>query len=48
MIKTKKSLFEPLKKRILQLHSYAVPEIIAIPIIKGHQPYLDWVAESVG
>ena len=47
IIKTKKSQFEPLKKRILELHSYAVPEIIALPIIEGHQPYLDWMAESV-
>ncbi|MCX6678099.1 MAG: divalent-cation tolerance protein CutA [Methanothrix sp.] len=48
IIKTKKSQFEPLQKRILELHSYAVPEIIALPIIEGHQPYLDWVAQSVG
>jgi len=46
IIKTKKSQFEPLKKRILELHSYAVPEIIALPIIEGHQPYLDWIAQS--
>lgn len=48
IIKTKKSRFEPLKKRIQELHSYAVPEIIAFPIIKGHQPYLDWVDQSIG
>jgi periplasmic divalent cation tolerance protein len=48
IIKTKKSQFEPLKKRILELHSYAVPEIIALPIVEGHQPYLDWIAQSVG
>ena len=48
IIKTKKSQLEPLKKRILELHSSAVPEIIALPIIEGHQPYLDWVAQSVG
>lgn len=48
IIKTKRSQFEPLQKRILELHSYAVPEIIALQIIEGHQPYLDWVARSVG
>ena len=48
IIKTTKSQFEPLQKRILELHSYAVPEIIALPIIEGHQPYLDWMAQSVG
>ena len=48
VIKTVRSQFEPLKNRILELHSYAVPEIIALPIIKGHQPYLDWMTQSVG
>lgn len=48
IIKTTKSLFELLKKRILELHSYTVPEIIALPVSLGHRPYLDWVAMSVG
>ena len=48
IIKTTMSRFEPLQKRILELHSYAVPEIIALPVTEGHQPYLDWVARSVG
>jgi periplasmic divalent cation tolerance protein len=48
IIKTARSQFELLKKRILELHSYAVPEIIALPIVEGHQPYLDWVAQSIG
>jgi periplasmic divalent cation tolerance protein len=48
IIKTKKSVFEPLRKRIVELHGYAVPEIVALPVVEGHQPYLDWVAGSVG
>ena len=48
IIKTTREGFEPLKKRIAELHSYAVPEIIALPIAEGHQPYLDWLARSVG
>jgi periplasmic divalent cation tolerance protein len=48
IIKTTKSLFEPLKKRILELHSYTVPEIIALPVALGYRPYLDWIAGSVG
>lgn len=35
IIKTKKSLFEPLKKRIVELHSYKVPEIVALPVVEG-------------
>ena len=48
IIKTSRECFEMLRKRIAELHSYAVPEIIALPITEGHQPYLDWLACSVG
>ncbi|OPY53697.1 MAG: Divalent-cation tolerance protein CutA [Methanosaeta sp. PtaU1.Bin112] len=44
IIKAKNSCFESIKDRILMLHSYSVPEIIALPIVAGHQPYLDWIA----
>lgn len=42
-IKTKKSLFKKLEERIKTLHSYKVPEIIALPIYTGSQNYLDWI-----
>lgn len=45
IIKTKKDQFESLRKKIVELHSYAVPEIIALPVVEGHQPYLDWLAK---
>ncbi|MDR3462258.1 MAG: divalent-cation tolerance protein CutA [Beijerinckiaceae bacterium] len=31
---------------ILALHEYETPEIIAVPILDGFQPYLDWIAAS--
>lgn len=46
IIKTKKSLFARLIKKVKALHSYEVPEIIAFPVIAGYKPYLDWVDES--
>lgn len=46
LIKTKKSLFENLKEKIIQLHPYEVPEIIAIPLEKGHKAYFDWIDDS--
>lgn len=46
IIKTRKSLFARLIKKVKSLHSYEVPEIIALPIIAGHKPYLDWIDES--
>ena len=46
LIKTTARRFEALKRAILTLHPYQVPEIIAVSLAAGHQPYLDWVASS--
>lgn len=43
-IKTDLKQFERLSEKIQALHSYAVPEIIALPIVAGSQSYLDWLA----
>ena len=48
IIKTRKSLINKLIKKVKSLHSYAVPEIIALPIIAGNKQYLDWINESTG
>jgi len=45
VIKTRGEKFEALKDKIIQLHSYEVPEIIALPIVKGSQAYLDWLLQ---
>ena len=47
VIKTKKELFRSLEKRVRALHSYAVPEIIALPVIAGSTRYLRWLREQV-
>ena len=47
VIKTRNSRFEDLEKRVRELHSYQVPEIIALPVVAGSKQYLDWVAENV-
>lgn len=46
--KTQRHLFEPLKRRVKELHSYTVPEIIALPIIEGSDDYLNWLKEITG
>ena len=46
LIKTQKSKFESLKEKILSLHEYSVPEIVAVPINLGHEEYLKWIADS--
>jgi len=41
--KTRQARLEALTARVKALHSYDVPEIIALPIIGGLPAYLDWV-----
>jgi len=48
IVKTQKSLFDSLMKKVKELHSYTVPEIIAMPIVKGSEDYLKWVREVTG
>ena len=46
--KTRKELFADLVHKVKELHSYSVPEIIALPIFDGFEGYLDWLrAETV-
>ncbi len=45
IIKTRESLFEKVRDRIKSLHSYSVPEIIALPVTNALKEYLDWIFE---
>ncbi|MFH0932806.1 MAG: divalent-cation tolerance protein CutA [Nitrospirota bacterium] len=45
IVKTQKALFNSLMKKVKELHSYTVPEIIALPIITGSEDYLKWLKE---
>lgn len=47
IIKTSKERFSDLEKRVRELHSYAVPEVIALPVIEGSDGYLRWLKEQV-
>jgi periplasmic divalent cation tolerance protein len=47
IIKSVKDAFSVLEKRVRELHSYAVPEIIALPIVHGSESYLRWLREQV-
>ncbi len=46
IMKTRASLLEAVRHRVIQLHPYDVPEVIALPIIDGHAPYLQWILDS--
>ena len=43
IIKTQARLFEALAARVRALHSYDVPEIIALPVLAGTTDYVDWI-----
>ena len=43
--KSRKALFSQLVQRVQALHSYTVPEIIALPIEAGSSDYLQWIRE---
>lgn len=45
-IKTRTSLFKELEEKIKILHSYEVPEIVALPVLAGSKDYLDWVCQN--
>jgi len=46
IIKTQKKRFEDLEKKVKSLHSYSVPEVIALPVVEGFAPYLKWLEEN--
>lgn len=43
IMKTTMDRFSELEEAVQRHHSYSVPEIIALPIIAGSAPYLEWV-----
>lgn len=45
--KTTRGKFAELEREVRALHSYETPEIIALPIVIGSQPYLHWLSESL-
>ena len=45
IVKTRLKLFNALKSKVLNMHSYSVPEIIALPIVDGSEEYLKWLKE---
>lgn len=46
IIKTTPARFEAMKARLVALHPYEVAEVIALPVVAGHLPYLAWVTDE--
>ena len=47
IMKSRLDLFEKLSETLTKMHSYEVPEILAIPIIAGSKLYLDWLENNL-
>jgi periplasmic divalent cation tolerance protein len=48
IIKTRSSLVEEVTSLVKAVHSYDVPEVIALPIIGGNSEYLAWIDSETG
>jgi periplasmic divalent cation tolerance protein len=48
LVKTRRALYPALRDRVSALHPYRVPEIVALPIALGNEPYLSWLAGNTG
>ena len=46
LIKTRAARYDELEAAIRELHPYEIPEIIAVPVVRGLADYLEWVAEE--
>jgi periplasmic divalent cation tolerance protein len=47
LIKTTTARFGALQARLLSLHPYEVPELIAVPVVASHEAYATWVRQQV-
>lgn len=47
LVKTTASLVPEVVTLVKALHSYAVPEIVALPIVAGSPDYLDWIGREL-
>lgn len=48
ILKSTRSAFVALEREVTRLHSYDVPEIIALSVAQGSGKYLNWIAANVG
>jgi periplasmic divalent cation tolerance protein len=46
ILKTTTNRCAAVRERLAALHPYDVPEIVALPVVDGHHPYLQWVVDS--
>lgn len=47
IVKTEREVLDNLVQRVQALHSYDVPEVIALPLVGGSEAYLHWISGQV-
>jgi periplasmic divalent cation tolerance protein len=47
VIKSRRDVFNKVREAIAQLHSYEIPEVIALPVVDGSDAYLRWLDREV-
>jgi periplasmic divalent cation tolerance protein len=47
VIKSSRELFDELRKQLEKIHTYEIPEAIALPIVDGSERYLDWLGREL-
>ena len=47
IVKTRKSFLPRLIRKVKEIHSYSVPEVIALPIVGGSPDYLRWIQKTI-
>jgi periplasmic divalent cation tolerance protein len=48
LIKARAADYPALERRLLELHPYAVPELLALPVLAGNPAYLAWLEAGGG
>jgi periplasmic divalent cation tolerance protein len=48
LVKSRREYLPSILETVKRLHSYTVPEVVALPILDGSSDYLSWIDESVG
>jgi periplasmic divalent cation tolerance protein len=47
VVKSRQDVLDELVRRVQALHSYEVPEVIALPLVGGNEAYLSWIDREV-
>ncbi len=47
LVKTTAEKAERVVRRIVELHSYDVPAVLVVPVLGGHEEFLEWIKEQV-